>query len=146
MSGELGQEIAAVSDGREAAARADVICTVTSSAEPVLFAEWVKPGTHINLVGSSYLGPVEVDPALVVASRFFADSREGCLRQGAEFVKASEAGLIGGDHLVAEIGEVLAGMVPGRRSQEELTVYKSLGHIVQDLATGWALHTGLGSG
>jgi len=84
---------------------------------------------------------VEVDHALVVASRFVADSREGCLRQGAEFVAAREAGLIGDAHLVGEIGEVLMGLIPGRRTREEITVYKSLGHIVQDLATAWALYT-----
>ena len=89
-------------------------------------------------------GPVEVDDALVVRSRFVADSREGCLRQGAEFVKAREAGLIGEDQLAGEIGEVLAGTIPGRRSREEITVYKSIGHIVQDLSTAWALHSGAG--
>lgn len=128
----------------EAVAEADVICTVTSASEPVLRGEWVRPGTHLNLVGSSYLGPVEVDHALVVASRFVADSKEGCLRQGAEFVKAREAGLIGDDHLAAEIGEVLLGRVVGRRTREEITVYKSIGHIVQDLSTAWALHAGSG--
>ena len=96
MSGELGQEIAAVSDGREAAARADVICTVTSSAEPVVFAEWVKPGTHINLVGSSYLGPVEVDTELVANARYFADYRPGVLAQAAELAVARDAGVIDG--------------------------------------------------
>src|SRR6185295_16546023 len=64
MSEQLDRPVIAVSDGQEAANRADVICTVTSSAEPVLLGEWVKPGTHVNLVGSSYLGPVEVDTEL----------------------------------------------------------------------------------
>ena len=62
------------------------------------------------------------------------------LRQGAEFLRAKEAGLIGDDHIVAEIGEVLSGKIEGRRSAEEITAYKSLGHVVQDLATAWALH------
>ena len=97
------------------------------------------PGTHINLVGSSAVGPVEVDPELVVRSRFVADSREGVLRQGAEFLKAKESGLIGDDHIVAEIGQVLAGDIEGRRSDTEITVYKSLGHVTQDLAAAQAL-------
>jgi ornithine cyclodeaminase/alanine dehydrogenase-like protein (mu-crystallin family) len=143
---ETGIPVRAVASAREAVADADIVCTVSAASEPILLGAWVQPGTHVNVVGSSYLGPVEVDDALVLGSRFFADSREGCLRQGAEFAKAREAGLIGDDHLVGEIGEVLAGMVPGRRSAAEVTLYKSLGHIVQDLATGWALHAGLEAG
>jgi len=92
--------------------------------------------------GSSYPGPAEVDNDLVVRSRFVVDSREGVLRQGAEFLKAREAGLIDDNHIVAEIGQILAGEIEGRRSAEEITVYKSLGHIVQDLATAWALYSG----
>ena len=137
----LGLPVRAMRTVPEAVAEADIVCTVSSASEPILRREWVRPGTHLNLVGSSYLGPVEVDPALVVASRFIADSREGCLRQGAEFVAAREAGLIDDAHLVGEIGEVLLGRIPGRRTPEEITVYKSLGHIVQDLATAWALYT-----
>jgi len=139
---ELGIRVGAARSVPEAVAEADIVCTVSAASEPILLGKWVRPGTHLNLVGSGYLGPVEVDGALVAASRFIADSREGCLRQGAEFVKAREAGLIGDEHLVAEIGQVLSGDVPGRRTPEEITVYKSLGHIVQDLSTAWALHTG----
>lgn len=142
MEAELGIPVRAAGSAREAVAEADVVCTLTAASEPVLLGAWVRPGTHLNLVGSSYLGPVEVDDALVVRSRFVADSREGCLHQGAEFVKAREAGLIGEDHLAGEIGEVLAGTIPGRRSAGEVTVYKSIGHIVQDLSTAWALYSG----
>jgi ornithine cyclodeaminase len=137
---EVGIPVRAAGSAREAVAEADVVCTLTAASEPILLGEWVRPGTHVNLVGSGYLGPVEVDSALVARSRFVADSREGCLRQGAEFVKAKEAGLIGDDHLAAEIGEVLSGKVPGRRTAQEITAYKSLGHIVQDLSTAWALY------
>ena len=139
---ELGIPTAPAASAREAVADADIICTLPAASDPILLGKWVRPGTHVNLVGSSYLGPVEVDGALVAASRFIADNREGCLRQGAEFVKAKEAGLIGEEHLVGEIGQVLAGDVPGRRTPEEITVYKSIGHIVQDLSTGWALYSG----
>jgi ornithine cyclodeaminase len=134
MSKELGRPITPVTDGREAAARADVICTVTSSATPVLLGEWVKPGTHINLVGSSLLGPVEVDTALVAKARFVADYRPGVLAQGAEVAIALEAGAIDDSHVIGEIGEVLAGRLPGRENNEQITIYKSLGHVVQDLA------------
>ena len=122
-------------------AEADIVCTVTSAAEPILKGAWVRPGTHLNLVGSSHAGPVEVDNDLVVRSRFIADSREGVVNQGAEFLRAKAAGLIGDEHIVAEIGQVLAGEIEGRRSIGEITVYKSLGHIVQDLASAWALYS-----
>ncbi len=135
MAGQLGLPIAPVADGREAAERADVICTVTSSREPVLLGDWVKPGTHVNLVGSSYLGPVEVDSALVARARYVADYRPGALVQGAELAAAREAGAIGDDYPVHEIGEVLAGRVPARESDSGITIYKSLGHVVQDLAS-----------
>lgn len=140
MQAELNVPIAAAGVVREAVADADIICTVTSAAEPILKGAWVRPGTHLNLVGSSYDGPTEVDNDLVIRSRFIADSREGVLNQGAEFLRAKAAGLISNDHIVAEIGQVLAGEIEGRRSPEDITVYKSLGHVVQDLATAWALY------
>ncbi len=131
----------AVDTVEEAVAQADIICTVTSASEPILKGAWVRPGTHVNLVGSSYAVPVEVDHDLVVRSRFIADSRAGVLQQGAEFLRAKEAGLVGDDHVAGEIGQVLSGEIPGRRSPEEITVYKSLGHIAQDLASAWALYS-----
>jgi ornithine cyclodeaminase/alanine dehydrogenase-like protein (mu-crystallin family) len=141
MQAEIGLPVVTAEDVKEAVAEADIVCTVTSAAEPILKGEWVRPGTHLNLVGSSYAGPAEVDSELVVRSRFFVDSREGVLNQGAEFLRAKSAGLVGDEHILAEIGQVLAGEVEGRRSEEEITVYKSLGHIVQDLATAWALYS-----
>jgi ornithine cyclodeaminase len=138
---EFSFTLSAVASVEEAAANADIICTVTAAREPILKGAWLRPGTHINLVGSSYPGPTEVDNDLVVRSRFIADSREGILRQGAEFLRAKEAGLIGNDHIVAEIGEVLSGKIEGRRSPDEITVYKSIGHIVQDLASAWELYS-----
>ncbi len=138
---QLSMRIAAAASVEEAVAQADIICTVTSATEPVLKGAWVRPGTHLNLVGSSYAGPTEVDNDLVVRSRFIADSREGILRQGAEFLRAKEAGLVSDDHIVAEIGQVLAGEIEGRRSPDEITVYKSIGHVVQDLASAWALYS-----
>jgi ornithine cyclodeaminase len=141
MQAELALPVTPAATVREAVADADIICTVTSAPEPILKGEWVRTGTHVNVVGSGYAGPAEIDNNLVVRSRFIVDSREGILHQGSEFLRAKQAGLIGDDHIVAEIGEVLAGKIEGRRSPEEITVYKSLGHIVQDLATAWALYS-----
>ena len=142
MTAELPVLVTPASQAREAVAEADIICTVTAASEPILKGEWVRPGTHINVVGSGFAGPAEVDNDLVVRSRFIADSREGVLKQGAEFLRAKQAGLVDDNHIVAEIGEVLAGKIPGRTSAEEITIYKSLGHIVQDLTSAWALYTG----
>lgn len=138
---ELGVPFSMAKSVSDAVADADIVCTVTSASEPILKGKWVRPGTHLNLVGSSYAVPVEVDSDLVARSRFIADSREGVLHQGAEFLRAKAEGLVGDDHIVAEIGEVLAGKIEGRRSEDEITVYKSLGHIVQDLASAWALYS-----
>jgi ornithine cyclodeaminase/alanine dehydrogenase-like protein (mu-crystallin family) len=141
MQAELSLPVAAAENAQAAVAEADIICTVTAATEPILLGQWVRPGTHVNLVGSGFAGPVEVDNDLVVRSRFIADSREGVLQQGAEFLRAKQAGLVSDKHIVGEIGQVLAGTIEGRRSAEEITVYKSLGHVVQDLSTAWALYS-----
>jgi ornithine cyclodeaminase/alanine dehydrogenase-like protein (mu-crystallin family) len=138
---ELGVPVRPAGNVKAAVAEADIVCTVTSASEPILKGEWIRSGTHLNVVGSSYAGPAEVDSDLVAKSRFIADSREGVLKQGAEFLRAKEAGLVDDDHIIGEIGHVLSGKIEGRRSAEEITVYKSLGHVVQDLATAWALYS-----
>jgi ornithine cyclodeaminase len=135
MSRDLGRTIRVVLDAEVSTRRADVICTVTSTREPIIFGDWVKPGTHVNLVGSSLLGPVEVDNALVAKARYVADYRPGALAQGAELMAAREAGVIDESYAVHEIGEVLAGRVPGRENDRQITIYKSLGHVAQDLAS-----------
>ncbi len=123
----------------EAVGDADIVCTVSAASEPILRSEWVKDGTHLNVVGSSRAGPVEIDTALVRRARFFADHKEGVLRQGAELLVAMAEGAVGEDHVLGEIGEVFAGTLPGRTAPDDVTVYKSLGSIVQDLAAGWYL-------
>jgi len=140
MEEELGVAVSPASTAQEAVANADIVCTVTAAPEPILSGAWIRHGAHVNVVGSGYAGPAEVDNHLVVRSRFVVDSREGVLEQGAEFLRAKAAGLIADDHIVAEIGQVLTGEVEGRRDDKEVTVYKSLGHIVQDLASAWALY------
>jgi ornithine cyclodeaminase len=140
MQREVAMPVRAVAEAHEAAAAADVICTVTASPTPVLLGEWVRPGTHVNVVGSSHAGPVEIDHALVRMSRYIVDSRRSALAAAAEFLLAKQAGLIDDRHIVAEIGEVLLERIPGRTSPAQITVYKSLGHIVQDLAAVSYLH------
>lgn len=133
LAERTAMNISCAEDPREAAACA-IVCTLTSAHDPVLLGDWVLPGTHVNIVGSSHLGPVEVDSAMVTKSRYIADSRRGVLAAGAEFVAARAAGLINDSHIAAEIGDVLRGRIAGRRCADEVTLYKSLGHIVQNLA------------
>ena len=140
LAAETGLKVTAERDGRIAAAGADIICTVTGSPSPVLLGEWVQPGTHVNAVGSSYAGPVEVDTPLVLHSRYIADSRASAKAAAAELIVAREAGELTDNHIVAEIGEVLLGRVAGRTARDEVTFYKSLGHVVQDLAAVAYLH------
>ncbi len=141
MHAELAVPVASAGNVEEAVTHADIICTVTSAVEPILKGAWVRPGTHLNLVGSNYAEPAEVDNDLALRSRFIADSREGVLTQGGEFLRAKKAGLVDDGHIAAEIGQVLADEIEGRRSPEEITAYKSLGHVVQDLASAWALYS-----
>lgn len=117
---------------------ADIICATTAATDPILTADGVSKGAHINLVGSSGPGQAEADGTLVATSRFIADHREHVIAHGGEFLRAKSAGLIDDDHIVAEIGEVLAGRKIGRTDEGQITIYKSLGHAVQDLAvTAW---------
>lgn len=134
LAEETGLPVCATADPESAAATADIICTVTGAAEPILLGRWVRPGTHLNIVGSSGPGPVEIDSDLVMKSRIIADSKASVLAQGAEFLVAKQAGLVSDEHVVGEIGEVLLGKIPGRTGADDITLYKSLGHAVQDLA------------
>ncbi|MGE0595553.1 MAG: ornithine cyclodeaminase family protein [Hyphomonadaceae bacterium] len=139
IAAELNLPAEAAANAEAAVKDADIICTTTSAHEPVLFSAWVADGAHVNVVGSSYAGPVEIDNALVKRGRLIADYRPGVLAQGAEFLRAKAAGLIDDAHVAGEIGEVFLGRLPGRTRPDEVTLYKSLGHVVQDLASATAL-------
>ncbi len=118
----------------EAVSGADVVCTVTSATEPLLFGRDVDEGTHVNLVGSSFPDRAEADSDLVARARYFVDYKPSTLAQAGEYLTAVAAGRIDESHILAEIGEVTAGRSPGRKSTGEITVYKSLGVASQDLA------------
>ncbi|MES2443215.1 MAG: ornithine cyclodeaminase family protein [Pseudomonadota bacterium] len=133
VSLELGLPARVVAEVRAAVAEADIVCATTGAAEPILFSADVADGAHINAVGSSRAGPAEIDAALVARARFFPDHREGVLAQGGEYLRALEQGLVTEAHVLPEIGHVLAGTAAGRLSERDVTVYKSLGSIVQDL-------------
>lgn len=131
---DLGLAAQVAASAAEAAEGADIICTVTGADEPFLRNAHVADGTHINAVGSSRAGPSEIDEALVARARFVPDHREGVLAQGAEYLHAREAGLVTEAHVLPEIGHVFSGSSPGRLTTSDVTIYKSLGSIVQDLA------------
>lgn len=133
-----------VCDSPAAAVRdAEVVCTLTSSPAPLLHAHDVRAGQHVNLVGSSTAVPREVDDGLVARSRFFVDCRTHASNQAAELRSAIGRGLVDAGHVVGEIGEVLLGRVRGRADPDEVTIYKSLGHVVQDLAVADAAFAAL---
>jgi ornithine cyclodeaminase/alanine dehydrogenase-like protein (mu-crystallin family) len=127
-------DVCVVAGVPEALAEADVVCTVTASPDPLLNGADVRPGTHLCLVGASIPSCREVDDACVAMSRFFVDYRASAMAQAGELLHAIDARAVTESHVVAEIGEVLAGTSPGRGSSEEVTVYKSLGVAAQDLA------------
>ncbi len=129
---------------------ADLICATTSSSEPILLGEWITPGAHINAVGSSVPFARELDTAAVVRSRLFVDRRESTVNEAGDFLFPKKEGAVGDDHIRGEIGELLIGRVTGRRSTEEITLFKSLGLAIEDVASAHhiyikALEKGLGT-
>jgi ornithine cyclodeaminase len=109
---------------------ADVVCTCTSAREPILRREWLEPGTHVNAVGSSVASARELDTETMLAASLFVDRRESTLNESGDLLLAG----LGEEHIRAELGEVLVGARPGRADDAELTVFKSLGLAVEDLA------------
>lgn len=124
----------------EAVRGADVIVTATSSREPVLQREWIAEGTHINAVGSSIAAARELDAASVAAATLFVDRRESTTAESGDYLMALREGAITEDHIRAELGDVLIGKAEGRTSPEEITLFKSLGLAIEDLAAAAFLY------
>jgi ornithine cyclodeaminase/alanine dehydrogenase-like protein (mu-crystallin family) len=127
-------EADAAPDAHTAVEHADVICTVTASREPVLSGAWLRPGVHVNAVGASLPNARELDSEAMRRARVFVDRRESALNEAGDVLIPMSEGAIDAKHLVAEIGELLAGSAEGRRNDDEITVFKSLGIAVEDLA------------
>ena len=126
--------VEAAASAEEAVRGADVVVTATSSREPIVEREWLAPGAHVNAVGSSIPTARELDAATVAAAALFADRRESMVNEGGDYLFAVREAGIGPEHIRAELGELLIGAREGRRSADELTVFKSLGLAVEDLA------------
>jgi ornithine cyclodeaminase/alanine dehydrogenase-like protein (mu-crystallin family) len=132
----LADEVDAVaSPSIEAAvAGADIVVTVTSSATPVVSRDWLAPGAHVNAVGACFPETRELDSPTIAAARLFTDRLESLRSEAGDFLIPQAEGVLGPDYPVVELGSVLAGLAAGRQSPEELTVFKSLGIAVEDMA------------
>jgi ornithine cyclodeaminase len=123
----------------EATRDAGIICTVTASAQPLLTAADVRPGAHINAVGSSFPDRRELASDLVTRCSIFVDSRESAIREGGDICIPVAEGSLVPEAIRAEIGEVLLGRSAGRRTPQEITLFKSLGLAVEDVLAGFAV-------
>lgn len=150
MAPRVGVAVRAVEDARTAVREADVIALTTSSPEPVLFNDWVRDGTHIVAIGAYLPDQREMDSDLVARARLFVDSRRGALAEAGDVLIPMSEGRFDASHIAGEIGEVIAGDVPGRTSRRQVTVFKSLGMAVEDVAAAAlayqsALDAGIGT-
>jgi ornithine cyclodeaminase len=147
MGEELGAgvRVVAAPSAEAAVHEADVICCATTSSEPVFSAEWVSPGTHVNAVGSFRLGMIELPLELFASASVVAvDSREAALEEAGDLVAALESGLLGRDAFV-EIGAIEAGWA-ATRDRSAVTVFKSVGLAIQDVATAELVMATVGEG
>ncbi len=131
---ERGITIEVCDAAREAVLGADIVCTITASRTPVLESGWLAEGVHINAVGASLPQARELDSATVAGARLFVDRRESTLAEAGDFLIPRSEGLIDDSHILAELGELVAGSAVGRRSPQERTLFKSLGLAVEDVA------------
>ena len=130
----------AVVSAEAAVHEADIVVTVTNAREPILRDAWIAPGTHINAVGSSTPSYCEIEPALMGRASLFVDRRESTLAESGDYLSALRAGLVTPASLRAEIGELVVGAHPGRVGMNEVTLFKSLGMALEDVATARFLY------
>ena len=135
-----GIDVEAIDSAREAVRDADIICTTTSSREPVLLGAWIAQGAHINAVGSSVPAARELDTAAVVNASLFVDRRESTVNEAGDYLIPMHEGAIDASHIRAELGEVLTAVHDGRSTGSEITLFKSLGIAIEDLASAHLIH------
>lgn len=131
--------IIAVDDPRRAAA-CDILCTTTSSSAPVLLGEWIGSGTHVNLVGAYRATSREADSAAIAAGRLYVDSIASAFIEAGDILIPMAEGIIEREHVIGELGALQLERIEGRTSRDEITIYKSLGLVVQDLVTAHAAY------
>lgn len=133
-------EFVVVEDIDAAVRDADVVCTVTASREPILRGGWLRRGTHVNAVGSSIPSARELDTEAVRRARVFVDRRESAANEAGDLIIPLKEGAVGPDHIVGELGELILEKVQGRENDQQITLFKSLGLAVEDLACAVYLH------
>lgn len=132
--GPIPTDLQPASTPQEAVSEADVICCATTSSSPVFDDRHLKPGVHINGVGSYTPEMREVPPATVQRASLFVDSRSAVLSEAGDLIQPIEDGLINEDNIQAELGEIVLGKSPGRTDTNQITFFKSVGNAVQDAA------------
>ena len=135
MAARLGTRVTPVTHPREAIEGQDIVAIATSATEPVFDGGWLRPGQHVNAIGSHAPAARELDTRAIVRSRVFPDFAEACLAEAGDILIPMKEGAIGRDHLRADLGEVIAGLKPGRERDDEITLFKSVGLAIQDVAT-----------
>jgi ornithine cyclodeaminase len=139
-SRRTGQRFTVCVSAEEAASQSDIICTVTSSKTPVLEGRWVQPGAHINAVGACRAQDRELDSGCVAKARFFGDSGQSVTNESGDYLFPLREGLITEKHFLGEIGDVLAGKIPGRQNDTDITIFEALGLAVEDIVcASWLL-------
>jgi ornithine cyclodeaminase len=126
---------------REAVAGCQIVCTTTAATSPILLGKWLEPGVHVNAIGASTPPFRELDSEAVMKARFFVDRRESTVNESDDFRVPRKEGLIGDDHIKGELGEVLLGRVGGRASDGDVTIFKSGGLAIEDLAAAHYIYT-----
>ena len=127
-------------NAEEAVRGADIICTVTSSSQPVVSGDWIKKGAHINAVGSSTPGARELDTNAVLWSKLYTDCYESLLNEAGDFLIPKKEGAITESHIQGDLGEVLAGTKKAREDKDEITLFKSLGIASEDIFSCWYIY------
>jgi alanine dehydrogenase len=134
MESSTHAKLVGTDSAEQAVQGADLVVLVTSSSEPVVQSDWIKAGTHVIGVGACRPDQREMDPALVQRGRLFVDSRAAALAESGDVVLGIREHRFTASHIVGEIGELIAGTVEGRRSPRDVTIFKSLGLAVEDVA------------
>ena len=130
----LGIPVELAQSGEDLVRGVDVLSLATTATTPIIDAEWVQPGLHINGIGSHAVGVREIDTKTMVRSKLVCDNVDACLAEAGDVQIPIEEGAMTADDIYGEIGEMITGAKPGRESDEEVTVFKSVGLSIQDIS------------
>jgi ornithine cyclodeaminase/alanine dehydrogenase-like protein (mu-crystallin family) len=132
-----GVETTVAAGAREAIAQCDILTLATSAKDPIIEGDWLRPGTHINGVGSHAPAMRELDTATVNKSKIVCDLTDACKAEAGDFMIPADAGEWSWDSVHGDLGQVVRGDIPGRQSDDEITLFKSVGLAIQDLSTAY---------